>query len=202
MREPTIGKETRSCRSASKRSRKRQAMEAASVDRGCWPDLRRNRRRRVLRGPAAGRPQRHAHASGQRRDRRRQDRRSRRFANMAIGRGRGAITAQLIDRLTAAGAKRIFFDINFAYQSDPVDDERLRRGARARRVRNPGARYKVGPVQGTQARSAAAARFTRHAKLATLSVQYNYQNAVWRLPYALHHQWRSLSRPWRRRWRT
>ena len=40
--------------------------------------------------------------------------------------------AQLIDRLTAAGAKRIFFDINFSFASNPADDTRLRRRDRTR----------------------------------------------------------------------
>jgi Predicted transmembrane sensor domain len=33
--------------------------------------------------------------------------------------------AQMVDRLMDAGAKRVFFDINFSYPSDPADDRAL-----------------------------------------------------------------------------
>ena len=98
----------------------------------------------------------------------------------------------LIDRLTADGAKRIFFDINFAYQSDPVDDEAFRRALDRAGSVTLAARYKVGPLQGTKLEAQPLPEFTRHAKQATLSVQYNYQNAVWRLPYALTIQNRAV----------
>ena len=62
-------------------------------------------------------------AQGQRRHRRHQDRRPSRFGKSATGPGRGATMAQLVDRLTAAGAKRIFFDINFSYPSIAADDQ-------------------------------------------------------------------------------
>jgi CHASE2 domain-containing sensor protein len=54
--------------------------------------------------------------------------------------------AQLIDRLTAAGARRIFFDVNFSFVSNPQDDD-----AFADAIKRSGhvtlfARPKTGPV--------------------------------------------------------
>src|SRR3954451_2129812 len=58
--------------------------------------------------------------------------------------------AQLIDRLTAARAKRIFFDVNFSFVSNAADDN-----AFAEAIKRSGqvtlyARPKVGPVSETQ----------------------------------------------------
>ena len=93
--------------------------------------------------------------------------------------------AQLIDQLRAKGAKNIFFDINFSYPSNPVDD-----GALAEAMRRSGAvtiatRFKAGPVNGSKIDSRPLPIFARYARQATLSVEYNYQSAIWRLPYAV-----------------
>jgi EAL domain-containing protein (putative c-di-GMP-specific phosphodiesterase class I)/CHASE2 domain-containing sensor protein len=95
------------------------------------------------------------------------------------------IHARLIDRLTQEGAAHIFFDINFSYSSDPADDailaDTIRRSQRVTLL----ARSKLGADQGTEVNSVPLSRFTRDASIATGSVSYNYQNAVWRLPYAM-----------------
>jgi EAL domain-containing protein (putative c-di-GMP-specific phosphodiesterase class I)/CHASE2 domain-containing sensor protein len=93
--------------------------------------------------------------------------------------------AKLIDRLTAAGAKRIFFDINFSYASDKFDDEVL-----ASSINRSGrvtllARSKLGTWQGKAIDARPLPSFSRGASLATASVSYNYQNAVWHLPYGM-----------------
>jgi EAL domain-containing protein (putative c-di-GMP-specific phosphodiesterase class I)/CHASE2 domain-containing sensor protein len=93
--------------------------------------------------------------------------------------------AQLLDRLSEAGAAHVYFDINFSYPSDHANDhafaEALRRSGRATLA----ARFKAGPSEGTALNSRPVPEFTRYASLATLSVEYNYQNAIWRLPYAV-----------------
>jgi EAL domain-containing protein (putative c-di-GMP-specific phosphodiesterase class I)/CHASE2 domain-containing sensor protein len=96
--------------------------------------------------------------------------------------------AQLTDRLTAAGAKRIFFDINFSFVSNPADDaafaEAMERSGRVTLFARP----KVGPISETQTADNALVPlplFTKYAKIATASFYYNYQNAVWRVPYAM-----------------
>ena len=93
--------------------------------------------------------------------------------------------ARLVDRLTAAGAHRIFFDINFSYPSEPREDrafaEALRRSNRVTLAR----RSKAGSQEGSTLDSRPLPYFTKYARLATLSVRYNYQNAIWRVPYAV-----------------
>jgi EAL domain-containing protein (putative c-di-GMP-specific phosphodiesterase class I) len=46
-------------------------------------------------------------------------------------------------------------------------------------------RSKVGPNKGTNLDSRPLPAFTKYGTLATASIQYNYQNAVWLIPYAL-----------------
>ena len=100
----------------------------------------------------------------------------------AAGRGRGAIMRQLTDRLTAAGAKRIFFDITFCRRDRRRRRRGLRRGAEAVGPRDPanadrcrdraaGPNRNRRPLPGL----ADAAR-----GLGTISWHYNYQNAVTR----------------------
>ena len=93
--------------------------------------------------------------------------------------------AQLIDRLTAAGAKHIAFDMTFETHSDARDDRLL-----AESIERSGrvilaARGAWGPDGSTQQSLASLSMFTRHAALASIGVHYNYQNAVWRLPYGV-----------------
>jgi EAL domain-containing protein (putative c-di-GMP-specific phosphodiesterase class I)/CHASE2 domain-containing sensor protein len=100
--------------------------------------------------------------------------------------------AQLADKLSSAESRRIFFDVMFETRSNPVDDamfaESLKRSGR---VTLP-VRLRSGPYsddsQDSQAPdSAPLALFSRHARHGTISVRYNYQNAVWHLPYAVQH---------------
>jgi CHASE2 domain-containing sensor protein len=92
--------------------------------------------------------------------------------------------AQLVDKLTAAGATRILYDINFSYASDPADDQAFADAlARSGRVTLL-ARSKIGPDNSTsRIDSEPLPMFTAHAKVGIGSVHYNYQNAVTELPY-------------------
>ena len=98
--------------------------------------------------------------------------------------------AQLIDKLTAAGANRIFFDVIFENRSSPAEDETLANAIeRSGRVTLP-VRLRSGPYVEPRLGSAAPNSqplelLARHAQLGTISVRYNYQNAVWHLPYAV-----------------
>jgi EAL domain-containing protein (putative c-di-GMP-specific phosphodiesterase class I)/CHASE2 domain-containing sensor protein len=93
--------------------------------------------------------------------------------------------AELIDRLTAAGAKRIFFDVNFSFRSSPDGDAAL-----AKSIERSGrvtllARTRLGTDDKTLRLNAPPLpQFAAHAKQGVASVPYNYQNAVWRVPYA------------------
>ena len=94
--------------------------------------------------------------------------------------------AQLIDRLTAAGANRIFFDIIFAYPADAANDRVLADSIRrSGRVTLP-TRYKIGRRDGAMLDSRPPDNLAKYAKLATISFRYDYQNAVWQLPNAVY----------------
>ena len=100
---------------------------------------------------------------------------------------------ELVDRLTEAGAKRIFFDINFSFASNPADDaafaQALRRSGRTTLL----VRTKVGADGATTTvDTRPLPQFAANAQLAGGSVRYNYQNAVWHLPYALKFENRTV----------
>ncbi|HEX8840676.1 MAG TPA: CHASE2 domain-containing protein, partial [Sphingomicrobium sp.] len=91
--------------------------------------------------------------------------------------------AQMTDALTKAGAKRIFFDISFFGATNSADDrqfaealERSRRVVLAMRIR----RSNTAGVQDVYPLPAIAS-----TPLATIDWQYNWQNAVWQIPYSL-----------------
>jgi EAL domain-containing protein (putative c-di-GMP-specific phosphodiesterase class I)/CHASE2 domain-containing sensor protein len=95
------------------------------------------------------------------------------------------VDAQLTDRLTTLGAKRIFFDINFSFPSadgrqDQAFADSLERSGRVTLA----ARAKTG-LDGTTVNDGPLPMFARHAQVGLISAQYNYQNAAWQLPYAL-----------------
>jgi len=91
--------------------------------------------------------------------------------------------AQLIDRLSAAGAKRIFIDIQFNSPTNRVDDALL-----ANSIRNSGrvvlgVAGRVGPYDASDPDEPHLPMFSDVAKLASIAVNYNWQNAIWRVPY-------------------
>lgn len=92
--------------------------------------------------------------------------------------------ARLVDRLSAAHVDRIFYDINFSFASDKANDQ-----AFAEAIQRFGkvtllARSKIGPSEGKSVNSRPLPEFAKHAKLGSASVEYDWENAVWRLPYA------------------
>ena len=93
--------------------------------------------------------------------------------------------AKMIDRLAALGAARVFFDINFSYADDAGNDRVLANAIRRSGIVTLATRYKIGTLEGTNLNSRPLPDFAKNARLATLSFRYNYQNAVWQLPYAV-----------------
>ncbi len=98
---------------------------------------------------------------------------------------RRSVDGQLIDKISAAGANRVFFDVNFSFPSSPADDRAFAQAlGRSNRV-----------TLFTRSRSGAGSspptmvdpplpEFAHNAKLATASFHYNYQNAVWEVLYS------------------
>jgi EAL domain-containing protein (putative c-di-GMP-specific phosphodiesterase class I)/CHASE2 domain-containing sensor protein len=93
--------------------------------------------------------------------------------------------AQLTDALTNAGAKRIFFDIMFIGQTTPADDQQLADALRRSERVTLAVRTRADPRRGPAVIPTPAPQFTQWAALGNVSVEYNYQNAVWALPYGL-----------------
>jgi len=93
--------------------------------------------------------------------------------------------ADLADRLTQAGAKRILFDISFFGVTNSQDDR-----AFADAVKRSGrvilaARTRAGTYNGTEVEELPLPAFAGSAKgLATISWAYNFRQAVTRIPYA------------------
>ena len=92
---------------------------------------------------------------------------------------------KLVDKLSADGVKGTFWDVNFSFPSDPVDDQAF--GDAIRRSGNV--------TLFTRSRGGVGAAppkivdlplplLAKNAKLAAGSFQYNYQNAVWKVLYS------------------
>jgi EAL domain-containing protein (putative c-di-GMP-specific phosphodiesterase class I)/CHASE2 domain-containing sensor protein len=92
--------------------------------------------------------------------------------------------AGLVDHLSEAGAKRIFFDIKFEGATNPRDDQIFAAALRRSSPAILGARPRSGIGGGASTELRPYKKFAEKAELASISFRYNYQGAVWRLPYA------------------
>ncbi|QNM83129.1 EAL domain-containing protein [Sphingomonas sabuli] len=93
--------------------------------------------------------------------------------------------ARMTDALTKAGAKRILFDVKFYGKTSPAEDrafaDALRRSGRATlAVRGPSRSGR----EGRDLELPPLPEFAEHAGLGSINWYYNYQNAVWDLPFA------------------
>jgi EAL domain-containing protein (putative c-di-GMP-specific phosphodiesterase class I)/CHASE2 domain-containing sensor protein len=92
---------------------------------------------------------------------------------------------ELVDKLTAAGVKHVYFDVNFSFPSDAADDnafaDALRRSGRVTLFTR--SRTGIGKSAPSTIDPPLPA-FAAHTRLATGSLQYNWQNAVWRVLYS------------------
>ncbi len=93
--------------------------------------------------------------------------------------------ARLIDELNALGAAEVAFDVGFATRADPADDRRLAEAIeRARGKVVLPIRMARDPISGKRVDVLPAPELRRHATLANIYVQYNFQSKVWKLSYA------------------
>ncbi|HEU5067656.1 MAG TPA: EAL domain-containing protein [Sphingomicrobium sp.] len=91
--------------------------------------------------------------------------------------------AQLVDKLTAAGAKRIFFDLQFYASTNPADDQSF-----ADAIKRSGrVTLAAGGSVGAESRAdqPPLAMLVHNGNLGATGFSYNFENAVWKLPYAL-----------------
>lgn len=95
-----------------------------------------------------------------------------------------AVQAKLIDRLTDAGAKRIAFDVTYDFPTNARDDHLLAEAfARSGRVVLP-IQTRLGEGNGVDRLRQPLAILAQHAALGGVTVRYNYQSAVWGMPYS------------------
>ncbi|MEO8141850.1 MAG: EAL domain-containing protein [Sphingomicrobium sp.] len=90
--------------------------------------------------------------------------------------------AKLTDALTEAGGKRIFFDLVFHGPTTPADDSSLAKSIKKSGRVYLAARTRSGTDQGVDIDAGPMPLLARNAKVGNISVNYNYQNAIWRLP--------------------
>ena len=93
--------------------------------------------------------------------------------------------AELTDALTRAGARRIFFNVPLAGPTNSEDDHKFANALERSAPAVLGVQTVFGPSSMLQAGARPLKLFTRHAQLGSTSVKYNFQNAAWRVPYAM-----------------
>jgi EAL domain-containing protein (putative c-di-GMP-specific phosphodiesterase class I)/CHASE2 domain-containing sensor protein len=92
--------------------------------------------------------------------------------------------AELTNKLTDAGARRVFFNVPVYGPTDLKDDRALTTALqRSGQVVLP-VKVRSGPIGVDQQAAVPMEAFARYSRLGSVSVQYNYQSAVWRIPYA------------------
>ena len=92
--------------------------------------------------------------------------------------------ARLIDALAEKGAKRVFIDVMMDGPSEAREDAAFAKTLdRTGRVVLP-AVSRFGPGDGEQLTREPLPAFAKRALMGSVTIYYNYQNAVWRLPYA------------------
>jgi EAL domain-containing protein (putative c-di-GMP-specific phosphodiesterase class I)/CHASE2 domain-containing sensor protein len=93
--------------------------------------------------------------------------------------------ARIVDKLDDAGANRIFFDITLYDPTNGQDDRIFADALQRSKHVYLAARVRSGTDRDFTVRSSTLPQFAKYAKLGNISAHYNYQNAIWHLPYAL-----------------
>ena len=94
-----------------------------------------------------------------------------------------AYHAKLTDELTEAGAKRIFFDLVFHGPTTPADDVPFAKAIEKSGRVYLAAKTRSGTDEGVVIDASPMPLLARNAQVGNISVIYNYQNAIWRLPF-------------------
>ncbi|MFC7537583.1 EAL domain-containing protein [Sphingomonas sp. GCM10030256] len=96
-----------------------------------------------------------------------------------------ATQAKLIDRATVSGAKKIFIDLSYDAPTNAADDQALAKAiANSGKVVLPVRAATATMKQVTGRVGTPMPMFAKHAEIAHIGVTYNYQHAVWKLPYS------------------
>lgn len=95
-----------------------------------------------------------------------------------------SVHADMVDRLSSAGAKKILLDFSVQFRTDPVRDQQFVDAlVRSKRVVLP-VNLKSGDDRGKRG-NRPIPEFAEHAELGHISLFYNYDTAVWWLPHSL-----------------
>ena len=92
--------------------------------------------------------------------------------------------ARLIEEIDRLGARSIALDILYANPSTPAEDAALARAIAASGKVTLAAQNRIGDREGKQNAGLPMPAFARRARVATIGVFYNYQNAAWTIPYS------------------
>ncbi len=93
--------------------------------------------------------------------------------------------AKLIDGLTAAHAKQLFVDINLSFPTSKPQDEALAKSIEKAGMVTLFTRSQVGVLSASRKVDGRPLPiFADHSKLGLASFDYNYQSAVWRMPWS------------------
>jgi EAL domain-containing protein (putative c-di-GMP-specific phosphodiesterase class I)/CHASE2 domain-containing sensor protein len=93
--------------------------------------------------------------------------------------------AKLIEKIDELGAGQIVMDILYANPSEPAEDAALAKAiAQAGNV-TLAVQNRIGDLDGKPNAVLPQPAFARHARLAAIGVYYNWQNAAWKVPYAV-----------------
>lgn len=92
--------------------------------------------------------------------------------------------AALVNNLREAGAKNVYFDIDFSFAADPQGDEAFRKAlARGNKDVMLAARVLVDPSTGERSDLIPIQPLREEVELININVKYNYRGEVRRLPY-------------------
>ena len=91
--------------------------------------------------------------------------------------------ARIINELDRLGAKQIVADINYVGPTRPDEDSAMAEALKQADDVTIAVLTRFGKSKG-RSEAAVFEPFAAHARIATASTEYNWQNVVWRLPYA------------------
>lgn len=95
-----------------------------------------------------------------------------------------ATQARLIDEISRLRPKRIVMDILYIGPSDPANDQAFADALAHSGKVTLAAQTRLGDGGGKAVKGLPLPMFADHAQLATIAFQYNWQGAVWKVPYA------------------
>jgi EAL domain-containing protein (putative c-di-GMP-specific phosphodiesterase class I)/CHASE2 domain-containing sensor protein len=93
---------------------------------------------------------------------------------------------RMLDQLKSAGARRVFFDLDFAPHSTPREDQVFAAAIK----RHSGdvvlaARFLIDPSSGQRTDNLPPPMFSEYARLGNINVHYNHNGIIWKAPYGM-----------------